>query len=68
MTTIEEPTDGLSDEQLDEVPADEAPAGPAPDYEPCGHPLERGTCWFAQVADPCGRECKWAIKQDPAGR
>lgn len=66
MTMTEEPTDGFSDEPPADEPADEAP--PAASYEPCGHPLERGTCWFAQIADPCGKACKWAMDQEPAGR
>lgn len=65
--TITDDTGGQApDDTLKEEDEPVEPAGAT--YEPCGHPLERGSCWFAQIAEPCGRECKWAIEQEPAGR
>lgn len=52
-----------------EEPTDSSAPSSSPDYEPCGHPHAYGTCWFSQIAEPCGKRCKWLIDQgEDAGR
>lgn len=56
------PTKKTEDEDLTEERGAEG-------AEMCGHPTAFGTCWFSQIADPCGFACKWLIDQgEDAGR
>lgn len=38
------------------------------DAEPCQHPNANGVCWYSQIGDACGVECRWAMAGTPARR
>lgn len=55
------------DEPVDEEPTEKAVASLA-DAEPCAHPNAHGVCWYQQIGDACGVECRWAMVGTPAAR